>query len=99
MKKDSKGQSSKQSKESKSKEENQNNSNYSEEWKHPFQTVNHNGEVRITIAGGLASRKKFKTIEEAEEYIETKPWDLIQTVSIVAYHALKEMEKQMEKEE
>lgn len=48
----------------------------------PFATVNINDEragkgVLILLAGMPASIKTFKTREEAIEYIQSKPWDLI----------------------
>lgn len=35
------------------------------------------GMMYITILDGLATSKKFKTIEEAKKYIKERPWDLI----------------------
>ena len=48
------------------------------EYENPFGVkTNENYEYIITLGDQLASKKTFKTREEAEEYIEKKPWDLI----------------------
>lgn len=48
------------------------------EYDNPFGIkTNENYEYIITLGNQLASKKTFKTKEEAEEYIEKKPWDLI----------------------
>ena len=45
---------------------------------HPFSIgTNEVGKVIIRLGGQLASHAEFNSIEEAEEYIETKPWELI----------------------
>lgn len=44
----------------------------------------------IVLPGGRATMKEFETIEEAEKYIDSKPWDLIGAVS--SYVVKHEME-------
>lgn len=36
----------------------------------------------IVVPGGRATMREFETIEEAEKYIDSKPWDLIGAVSV-----------------
>lgn len=53
----------------------------------------------IVMASSVASRKKFETIEELEEYVDSKPWELIVTASsifqdIINDNKLKEAENE-----
>ena len=41
----------------------------------------------ITIGNMMASKKTFETQEEAEEYIKSKPYDLIFTLAVAAAKA------------
>lgn len=41
----------------------------------------------ITAGNMMASRKTFETQEEAEKYIESKPYDLIFTLAVAAAKA------------
>lgn len=41
----------------------------------------------ITAGNMMASKKTFKTQEEAEKYIESKPYDLIFTLAVAAAKA------------
>lgn len=41
----------------------------------------------ITAGNMMASKKKFETQEEAERYIESKPYDLIFTLAVAATKA------------
>lgn len=41
----------------------------------------------ITTGNMMASRKKFETQKEAEEYIKSKPYDLIFTLAVAAVKA------------
>lgn len=41
----------------------------------------------ITVGNMMASQKTFETQEEAEEYIESKPYDLIFTLAVAAMKA------------
>lgn len=76
-----------------------------EEWKNPFSIgTNENNETVIRLGGQLASKKTFDNIEEAKQYIESKPWDLLAILSIAmaestvrAIHELKEEPKKEEK--
>lgn len=42
----------------------------------------------ITAGNMMASKKTFETKEEAEEYIESKPYDLIFTLAVTAAKAV-----------
>lgn len=44
-------------------------------------------EFIITAGNMMASKKTFKTQEEAEKYIESKPYDLIFTLAVAAAKA------------
>ena len=41
----------------------------------------------ITTGNMMASRKKFETQKEAEEYIKSKPYDLMFTLAVAAVKA------------
>lgn len=43
----------------------------------PFTAININSKWIIVMASSVASGKKFDTIEELNEYVESKPWELI----------------------
>ena len=43
----------------------------------------------VIVCGNVqASKEHFKTVKAAQEYINTKPWDLIFTISYAAHKAL-----------
>ena len=44
-----------------------------------------------------ASKEHFKTVKAAQEYINTKPWDLIFTISYAAHKALNAQEAEENK--
>lgn len=46
-----------------------------------FDLVTRNGEVYICITNYILSQSKFKNIEEAKAYIDSKPWELIVNAS------------------
>lgn len=54
-----------------------------QEWESPFSIgTNENNETVIKLGGQLASKKTFDNVEEAKQYIESKPWDLLAILSI-----------------
>lgn len=49
----------------------------------------------VIVCGNVqASKERFKTAKAAQEYINTKPWDLIFTISYAAHKALNAQEKE-----
>lgn len=53
------------------------------EYENPFSIgTNENNELVIKLGGQLASKRTFDNIEEAEQYIESKPWDLLAILCI-----------------
>ena len=47
----------------------------------------------VIVCGNVqASKEHFKTVKAAQEYINTKPWDLIFTISYAAHKALNAQE-------
>lgn len=46
-----------------------------------FDLVTRNEEVYICIANYILSQSKFKNVEEAKAYIDSKPWELIVNAS------------------
>lgn len=49
----------------------------------------------VIVCGNVqASKERFKTVKAAQEYINTKPWDLIFTISYAAHKALNAQEKE-----
>lgn len=54
-----------------------------QEWENPFSIgTNEKNETVIRLGGQLASKRTFDNIEEAKQYIESKPWDLLAILSI-----------------
>lgn len=52
----------------------------------------------VIVCGNVqASKEHFKTVEDAQEYISTKPWDLIFTISYAAHKALNTQEAEEKK--
>lgn len=54
----------------------------------------------VIVCGNVqASKKRFKKVKEAQEYINTKPWDLIFTISYAAHKALNAQEAEEKESE
>lgn len=54
----------------------------------------------VIVCGNVqASKEHFKTVKAAQEYINTKPWDLIFTISYAAHKALNAQEAEESKNE
>ena len=54
----------------------------------------------VIVCGNVqASKEHFKTVKAAQEYINTKPWDLIFTISYAAHKALNAQETEESKNE
>lgn len=75
-----------------------------QEWEDPFSIgTNENNETIIRLGGQLASKKTFNNVEEAKEYIESKPWDLLAILSIAmaetTFRAIQESKEEAKKEE
>lgn len=63
----------------------------------PFTIIQHNNELKVTMGQNLL-KSGFKTVEEAEKYIKSKPWELMLTANAVFYDSVK-AEMQRLKEE
>lgn len=69
----------------------------------PFTVIYHNGKHHICIANNIVGDRPFDSIEEAERFIEKKPWQLI-LVSNYIYgkmveQKIKEAKEQEQKQE
>lgn len=54
----------------------------------------------VIVCGNVqASKEHFNTVKAAQEYINTKPWDLIFTISYAAHKALNAQEAEENKSE
>ena len=54
----------------------------------------------VIVCGNVqASKEHFKTVKAAQEYINTKPWNLIFTISYAAHKALNAQEAEENKSE
>lgn len=54
----------------------------------------------VIVCGNVqASKEHFKTVKDAQEYINTKPWDLIFTIAYAAHKALNTQETEEKKSE
>ena len=56
-----------------------------------FTIINHNGEFMIAIGNQVVCRKKFQSLEEAQQYIASKPWDIILNATALMFNKLKEV--------
>lgn len=75
-----------------------------QKWENPFSIgTNKNNETVIRLGGQLASKRTFDNVEEAEQYIESKPWDLLAILSIAmteaTFRAIYESKEEPKKEE
>lgn len=75
-----------------------------QEWENPFSIgTNENNETVIRLGGQLASKRIFDNIEEAKQYIESKPWDLLAILSIAmaetTFRAIYESKQEPKEEE
>lgn len=52
-----------------------------------------NTNFKIAVGGNIMSDKAFATKEEAEEYIASRPWDLIINLMGLTYQIMNEHEK------
>lgn len=65
------------------------------EYENPFGVkTNENYEYIITLGSQLASKETFKTKEEAEEYIEKKPWELIAIMAMAISVSVKSIDEE-----
>ena len=53
-----------------------------------FQVVLVDDKYRIAIGKQIMSVKEFSSIDEAEEYINDKPWELIANLQLIVAHNL-----------
>ena len=66
------------------------------EYENPFGVkTNEDYEYIITLGNQLASKKTFKTKEEAEDYIEKKPWDLIAIMAMAINASMKSIDEEI----
>lgn len=75
-----------------------------QEWENPFSIgTNENNETVIRLGGQLASKRTFDNVEEAKQYIESKPWDLLAILSIAmaeaTFRTIYESKEEVKKEE
>ncbi|QCS36822.1 hypothetical protein [Tortoise microvirus 11] len=47
-----------------------------------FQFINREGSVEVSYRGYKVSERKFSSIEEAKEWVMSKPWELIEMIAI-----------------
>lgn len=53
-----------------------------------FTIVEKNGNCLIAISNKIISKNSFASIEEAKEYIDSKPWELLINASCAIYDIL-----------
>lgn len=63
----------------------------------PFTIIHHNEKYHICLANNIVGDRPFDSIEEAEDYIKQKPWQLI-LVSNYIYGKMVEQKIKEEKE-
>lgn len=42
-----------------------------------FSAIEHNGKFHITLGNNIVSEKKFNSFNQAVDYVNSKPWELI----------------------
>lgn len=47
----------------------------------PFKVLQHNNEFKIILGNQIVSAKVFDNLQMAKDYINTKPWELITSLS------------------
>lgn len=63
----------------------------------PFNIIEHNEEILITIGNDVL--KKCETVEDAVEYIEAKPWDLILNATAIYMEYVQKIKNEKEENE
>lgn len=58
----------------------------------PFNIIEHNGDILITIGNDVL--KRCETVEEAVKYIEAKPWELILNASAIYIEYVNKINKE-----
>lgn len=58
-----------------------------------FLIVRNDKKYLIAITNQIVSRKQFETVEEAREYIQSKPWELILNATAVMMKHLEELKQ------
>lgn len=53
-----------------------------------FLIVEHEGEFMIALTNKILSPKRFKSLEDAQAYIDAKPWELIVNATIAVYETI-----------
>lgn len=61
-----------------------------------FGIVKNGNHYLITVTNQIVSRRTFATVDEAKDYIKSKPWELILNTTAVMWAKL-EQEKQQSK--
>lgn len=57
-----------------------------------FLIVNAEDKYRISLANHWVTKQEFNTPEEAQAYIDSKPWDLIMNIAgVIAQFAIQEI--------
>lgn len=62
-----------------------------------FTLVTKNNTVLIAVADKIVSRQTFKTEKAAQEYIDSKPWELLVNVACVCYDLMNKQEETSKK--
>ena len=64
------------------------------ELQYPFAAIENNGVFKIVAGNTIISKNDFATLEEAKEYVDSKPYELIINISCYCMEqTLKENEK------
>lgn len=58
-----------------------------------FTIVERNGNFNIAVGNKIITKKTFISIEDAENYIDSKPWELIVNATCCIYDLSKEINK------
>ena len=60
----------------------------------PFTAINEGGLYKILIGNRLATDIEFQSLEEVNQFIESKHWDLLSSFMITIYNYLKSTENE-----
>ena len=60
----------------------------------PFFAIGKPGHFTLTMAGMAVSPENFETVEDAQKYVDSKPWDLILIATAVYKEAVDHFKKQ-----
>lgn len=70
---------------------------YKQSYQEPFSLAKIENKIRIVVGNNVVSNKSFDTFKQAEQYIGTKPYELILNTSLLMFKQMQDYEKTIKK--